>query len=402
MENGVEKPVDNAQVNSEELVLQKMLCQHLGVSMTQVAVTRLAGDVSSRRYYRANFKQNIHFSSYIPVSGVERESSTRPREWEANSVILTVYPEPFAQGLTALEDLSNKLLINPNILLTYANSPHAQLEQTVFLYHQGLPVPRVALVQHQVPRWEGLSPVGLIVFEDFGDKRLLEVLLDSALPDRQEWYGRAVELIAQLHNTTEVVRRSALVANSLYFSSAKLEWELDFFINHYFNSFLKKSIQTSQLNALRHELQPLCTRLAQAPQVLCHRDYHARNLMVQDNRLFLIDYQDARLGPTTYDLVSLLLDPYAPTEGLDVPLLLHRYRAARQGSQPAVPDGDAFEQEWAEMAVQRLLKAAGTYAYMAGARGVPEFEGYLAPTLKRACELLQKLGGFNSLIEALS
>ena len=44
--------------------------------------------------------------------------------------------------------------------------------------------------------------------------------------------------------------------------------------------------------------------------MLCHRDYHSRNLMLHDGSLYIIDFQDARMGPDTYDLVSLLRDSY--------------------------------------------------------------------------------------------
>ena len=54
----------------------------------------------------------------------------------------------------------------------------------------------------------------------------------------------------------------------------------------------------------------LVAELAAEPRVLCHRDYHSRNLMLHDDRLYIIDFQDARMGPDTYDLVSLLRDSY--------------------------------------------------------------------------------------------
>ena len=44
--------------------------------------------------------------------------------------------------------------------------------------------------------------------------------------------------------------------------------------------------------------------------MLCHRDYHSRNLMLHEGQLYIIDFQDARMGPDTYDLVSLLRDSY--------------------------------------------------------------------------------------------
>ncbi len=62
--------------------------------------------------------------------------------------------------------------------------------------------------------------------------------------------------------------------------------------------------------ALRAEFRPIIDELAGEPRVLCHRDYHSRNLMMHEGLLYMIDFQDARMGPDTYDLVSLLRDSY--------------------------------------------------------------------------------------------
>ena len=51
--------------------------------------------------------------------------------------------------------------------------------------------------------------------------------------------------------------------------------------------------------------------------MLCHRDYHSRNLMLHERQLYIIDFQDARMGPDTYDLVSLLRDSYVDSAGAD-------------------------------------------------------------------------------------
>ena len=60
---------------------------------------------------------------------------------------------------------------------------------------------------------------------------------------------------------------------------------------------------------LKAELNDISAELAARPRVLCHRDFHAANLMVdRSGRLRVMDHQDARMGPVTYDLVSFLLD----------------------------------------------------------------------------------------------
>ena len=85
---------------------------------------------------------------------------------------------------------------------------------------------------------------------------------------------------------------------------------MDFFIKHFLEAYRGVVIPADVREALRAEFAGIVEALASEPRVLCHRDYHSRNLMLHDNRLYIIDFQDARMGPDTYDLVSLLRDSY--------------------------------------------------------------------------------------------
>ena len=96
----------------------------------------------------------------------------------------------------------------------------------------------------------------------------------------------------------------------------------------------------------------LVETLAAEPRVLCHRDYHSRNLMLHDGRLYIIDFQDARMGPDTYDLVSLLRDSYVDLPEQTVDELIAYFLALkgdtgeRAGVPPPVrPDGAAAQPE---------------------------------------------------------
>ena len=114
--------------------------------------------------------------------------------------------------------------------------------------------------------------------------------------------------------------------------------------------------------------------------MLCHRDYHSRNLMLHDGRLYLIDFQDARLGPDTYDLVSLLRDSYVD---LDRP---RGRRADRvfSGAQEGVtaPTSAEFRRRFDLMALQRNLKALGTFGYQTTTRGNTVYIQYIPRTLR--------------------
>ena len=109
------------------------------------------------------------------------------------------------------------------------------------------------------------------------------------------------------------------------------------------------------------ELLRIAEELAAEPRVFCHRDYHSRNLMLHDGQLYIIDFQDARMGPDTYDLVSLLRDSYMDFSEREVDELIAFFLAlrgvgadrggARHGSGPVPatvrPDGAAAQSEGA-------------------------------------------------------
>src|SRR5690606_27638504 len=94
------------------------------------------------------------------------------------------------------------------------------------------------------------------------------------------------------------------------FDVEKLTWELDFFVKHFIEGYRGATLTAAERAALSEEWSNIVTELAGERRVLCHRDYHSRNLMLHDGRLYMIDFQDARMGPDTYDLVSLLRDSY--------------------------------------------------------------------------------------------
>ena len=169
-------------------------------------------------------------------------------------------------------------------------------------------------------------------------------------------------------------------------------WEMQFFVTHFLEGFRGLTIPAMTRRALLDELTTLCEELAGEGRVLCHRDYHSRNLMVSGHELFIIDFQDARLGPNTYDLVSLLRDCYVDMSPDLFGRLTERFREA------AAPDDDAarFAERVDAMGVQRHLKALGTFGYQAVARAnrsyaqyVPRTAAYVRATFERRSRFAQ-------------
>ena len=129
-------------------------------------------------------------------------------------------------------------------------------------------------------------------------------------------------------------------AFKLRFDHEKLMWEVNFTIEHFYQLYLKRAISDADLKILVNGLRRDLPILADQPTVLAHRDFHSRNIMVAPGkardegaagatteRLVMIDFQDARLGPAQYDLVSLLRDSYYQLEEQQIARLIDYYIA---------------------------------------------------------------------------
>lgn len=253
-----------------------------------------------------------------------------------------------------------------------------------------VPLPVPAILGHA-------DTEGVLFLEDLGDVTLQEYLGTASPSERAALYREAVAFIERLQ------RRGAELASDRYlpyhqaFDVEKLTWELDFFVRHFVEASRGESLSDAERNDLAQGWSQLATSLAMEPRVLCHRDYHSRNLMVHGGTLHIIDFQDARLGPDTYDLVSLLRDAYVKFEESEVEeLILHFLDLKRHR------DRTGFRQRFDRMALQRSLKALGTFGYQATARANPAYLRYVPRTLELARTNLKRLPGFDRLHRILA
>jgi N-acetylmuramate 1-kinase len=132
--------------------------------------------------------------------------------------------------------------------------------------------------------------------------------------------------------------------------------------------------------------------LASAPRYFCHRDYHGWNIMTCNGAVGILDFQDARLGPQPYDLASLLTDRGTPDLlGSALMTGLVRYYTQRMEAETGRRiDRDVFDQLFDYVAIQRCLKATGTFAAMAVVRQRPQYLPYIPPTLAYLQPLLRR------------
>ena len=252
----------------------------------------------------------------------------------------------------------------------------------------GLPTPQV--LDHEGGR-------GVVVQEDLGDETLQEALRSTSDREREDLYRDALDDLCRLQRESVQGGPHRLPCFQIAFDIEKLSWELHYFQKHFLEGLRGHDLTVEDRSVLSEGFHRLSEEIASWPRVLCHRDFHSRNLMQHRGRLYWIDFQDARMGPATYDLASLLRDSYVDLEEEFVAERLEEFR------QKAAP-GEArevFERRFELMSVQRNLKALGTFGYMATVRGNEVYLPHVPRTLAHARRNLARhpeLGGLGRVL----
>src|SRR5262245_29855063 len=256
---------------------------------------------------------------------------------------------------------------------------------------QRMPVPVPTVLGHA-------EEIGVLALEDLGDVTLQAHLGAVTPAEHAARYRQAVALIATLQRRGAELESLAYIPYTIAFDVEKLTWELEFFTKHFIEAYKGVVVAPAARDELREEFRVLIEELAAEPRVLCHRDYHSRNLMLHQDRLYIIDFQDARMGPDTYDLVSLLRDSYVDLPEQTVDELIAYFLALKGGTGTEVE----FRRRFDVMALQRNLKALGTFGYQTTARRNPVYIQYIPRTLKYARENLHKYPRFGGLLTILA
>lgn len=280
--------------------------------------------------------------------------------------------------------------------IDFASLPFANVGQ--LLREVPLPVPSV--IGHS-------NELGILALQDLGDVTL-QAHLGAAPPGQHAaLYRQAVALIDLLQRRGGELESDAYLPYRIAFDADKLTWELDFFVKNFIEGYRGVMLTAAERSALSEEWSSIVDELAAETRVLCHRDYHSRNLMLHDGSLYIIDFQDARMGPDTYDLASLLRDSYVDIANDDLDDLIAYFLAlkGRDGVVPALAGMDEvstdFRRRFDLMALQRNLKALGTFGYQTITRRNPVYIQYLPRTLRYVRINLEKYPRFARLRELL-
>jgi hypothetical protein len=340
---------------------------HLNEGTERLTVSRLTGDASTRAYFRV--------------------------QSDRASLVVALYNECFDETERARDRLARIEALDPSSRLTFANDPCAHMEVTQLFLDTGLAVPRILTASGRTRA---------LLLEDVGDVRLQDWLDGRTQNERMEAYRRAIQMIVMIQEATPLALGSNSICSCLAFDEMKLKWELGFFFANYFNRYLGTRLDAETNQAVQQEFRALCSELASRPRVLVHRDYHARNLMIHQGQLVIIDHQDARMGPQSYDLASLVKDPYTALDPASATELVEYFIDLKAAASMTLDDVNEFRDEMELMTIQRMLKAIGTYSYQAAIAKNHAYVHYIEPAIDaavRSAEALDRFKRIRALLE---
>lgn len=304
------------------------------------AIDQLTPDASTREYFRVG--------------------------WANETAIACVYPESFVEAEQSYLDVTRLFLA------------------------AGLPVANVLDFDEEL---------GVILLEDLGDRILRDEMQKASAERREELIVEAIDLIPRIQAATSMAVKIGSVASKLRFDTEKLQWELNFFKEHYFTTYRKRPLASEIDAALSEEFLELCRDLEGKARVLCHRDFHAANLMIdRGGAVRIIDHQDARIGSAAYDLVSFLLDRV--TEPPTAEWLAEKRRhflGVRENLRLPVLDESEFAEEFRLQTIQRCLKAVGTFSFQSVNRGKTYFVPFIKPMFSIVLRAAGNLNRFETL-----
>lgn len=250
----------------------------------------------------------------------------------------------------------------------------------------GLRAPRIAAVD---------AAQGFLLLEDFGSATLLPALTETSV---DQHYGTALDDLLRMQRTD-----TRSLPN---YDSALLVAEMELFETWFLRRHLGLELSCDDTDRIEACMSRLVASALEQPQVFVHRDYHSRNLMLlDDNALGVIDFQDAVLGPITYDLVSLLKDCYIQWP---LPRVYGWAESFRQNAMAAglVAVGPTRWRRWFDwMGLQRHLKVLGIFArlhYRDGKSGYLSDLPLVLDYTLGVCERYGELADFGQWLETLT
>lgn len=243
-----------------------------------------------------------------------------------------------------------------------------------------------------VPEVFDLSPYeGFVLLEDLGDLTLERKFWEqqdqeTVLP----FYELAIDELIKIHYGA-TADHSSCTAFTTFFDREKFLWEMNYGRKHLLEGLCQLKLSEASQREIQSIFIDICTKLDSQEKRIAHRDYHSRNLMIKKGQMRVIDFQDARMGPVQYDLVSLVKDSYVQLNSAITQKILNYYLEQRRELKQPDLSLEEFNNIFEIQLIQRCFKACGSFSSFFNLRDDTRYLKYISHTLKT---VMKSLSGF--------
>lgn len=235
-----------------------------------------------------------------------------------------------------------------------------------------------------------------VLMEDLGKTMLYDAVQGLSVEEVGDLYSMTVDALVHFQNLASENHPETL-QGFRYFDWDYLRWESRYFEENLL-PYAEIKMNSEKLLELRTDFDRLATLADQQPKVWMHRDFQSQNIMIQDKKIRLVDFQGARLGPYAYDLLSLILDPYLEIpESAKNQAKKNYFEKIRLLPALAKLTWEQFESDCRIAGLQRILQALGAYAFLSEKKKKRRYSKFIPPALKRLHSLLEDENRFPAL-----
>ena len=254
-----------------------------------------------------------------------------------------------------------------------------------------------------VPNVIGMDAnLGLVLLEDLGDLTLERKFWENQNQEASlPFYHQAIDEIIKIHFVASA-DKTECIAFKVQFDTEKLLWEMNYGKDNLIEGICHHKMSDKTASEISKIFTNICERLHQEPKFIAHRDYHSRNLMLKLDEMRVIDFQDARMGPIQYDLVSLIRDSYVNLNESMENQILDYYLSEAKNYLPKNFSRTHFDEMYEIQTIQRCFKACGSFSSFYNHRQDTRYLKYISHTLRRVVKSLELFPEYKTFTQVLA
>lgn len=255
------------------------------------------------------------------------------------------------------------------------------------------------LIRCPLPVYQNLSQ-SYIIMEHCGTQTLQKRVTNASKDLTVSAYKKAIDVLLMIQKAQP---DSTCIASGRFFDVQKFLYEYEFHLcSKLIHNHFRYNLSPNEKGVLDGLYRILSSELTKQPFVTVHRDFQSSNLLFKDEELVVTDFQDARMGLSLYDLVSLIEDVYVTLDAVLKEELINYYIASAREWRISVPSKADFQRIYDLTLIQRKLHDAGAFAFCFENFGNQKYLAYINTALLQALDVMTRYTNFREAHELIT